>query len=288
MPSVAIICLCYNHEAYVEEALNSVLQQSYKSWELIIVDDASPDNSVQKILRFKQENASVNIKTVFFETNQGNCKAFNKALSLTKADYIIDLAADDVLMSDRIASGVKAMETNRKTALNFSNAFYIKEKGDIIRPHYPVNAMGHSSILVPEGDVFAEIIKRYFICSPTMMYRASYLKELGGYDEDLAYEDFDIMVRLARNYHFSYTDRILVKKRLLKTSMSKNQYKSGNLQLISTLKICIKIYYLIQNKIEKNALLKRIAFEAKQSFLHGRVYLFLKFTRLWVKTFLRK
>lgn len=284
MPKVAIICLCYNHEAYVIEALESVLQQTYKNWELIVVDDASKDNSVKKIEEFKQKNASSNTQSIYLGENIGNCKAFNKALSLTDADYIIDLAADDILLPERIALGVKAMENNKKVALNFSNAYYITKDGDIINPHYPVNEVGQSKIPVHDGNLFTEIIKRYFICSPTMMYRASFLKELGGYDEALAYEDFDIKIRLSNKYPFSYTDSILVKKRVLNTAMSQNQYKRNNAQLASTLKICEKIYTLTSEKSDKNALLKRIFFEAKQSLLFGRVYLFLKFSRLWVKT----
>jgi glycosyltransferase involved in cell wall biosynthesis len=288
LSKVAIICLCFNHEAFVAEALESVFQQTYKNWELIVVDDASVDNSASKIEAFKKKNSSVNLQTIYLDKNIGNCKAFNKALALTNADYIVDLAADDVLLPERVALAVEAMETNNNIALNFSNANYINEKGEILNSHYPVDSEGKTKIVVPEDDVFTEIIKRYYICSPTMVYRASYLKKLGGYDENLAYEDFDIKIRLARHYPFSYTDRILVHKRVLKSAMSQKQYKRGNLQLASTFIICCKIYLLINNRTEKKALLKRINFEAKQSFLYGRVHIFFNFTRLWVKTFLKK
>lgn len=288
MPKIAIICLCYNHEAYVTEALQSVLDQTSTNWELIVVDDASNDESVKKIEAFVHKNLITPIQTIYLEENVGNCKAFNKALALTKADYIIDLAADDVLLPERVALAIEAMDNSKDIALNFSNAYYISENGETLKPHYPINQSGQTRIPIPQGDVFTEIIKRYFICSPTMVYRASYLKKLGGYDESLAYEDFDIKIRLARDHPFSYTDKILVKKRVLKSAMSQKQYKKGNLQLASTLKICHKIYLLIENKTEKKALLKRIAYEAKQSFLFGRVHLLLNFSSLWVKTFLKK
>ncbi len=287
MTKVAVICLCYNHTSYVAEALQSVLNQTYHDWELIIVDDASVDDSVEKIQEFVEANNSFSIQTVFSSTNDGNCKSFNKALAHTNADYIIDLAADDILLPDRLASAVESMEVNDNIALNFSNAHYISETGKVLYPHYPVNSSGNSKVEVPQGDVFTEIIKRYFICSPTMVYRASYLKQLGGYDENLAYEDFDIKIRMARDYPFSYTDKILVSKRIVKTSMSENQYKRNNRQLDSTLQICFKIYLLLQNKNERNALLRRVAFEGRQSFFNGRMLLFLKFSSLWVKTIFR-
>lgn len=285
MPKVAVICLCYNHEAYVKETLESVVQQTYKDWELIIVDDASEDNSTEEIAEFIHEHSSYPIRSIFNKQNSGNCKAFNKALALTDANYIIDLAADDILLPERLAEGIKNMEKTPEVAINFSNASYINASGNFLNVHYAVNGMGEAIEQVPSGNVFEDVIRRYFICSPTMMYRGSYLRKAGGYDENLAYEDFDLKIRLARFYPFSYTDKILVQKRVLPTSMSQTQYRRGNKQLNSTYIICKKIYSLVQNKEEKLALLSRIAYEAKQALLFMRMALFVKFSSLWVKTF---
>jgi glycosyltransferase involved in cell wall biosynthesis len=284
---VVVICLCYNHEKYVQDAIQSVLNQTYPT-ELIIVDDASTDNSVQKIKDFIDLHPDKNIKTLFLNENIGNCKAFNKALELTDADYIIDLASDDRLLPQRIEKGVRNMERDRDVAINFTNANYIDEQGAKLKTHYKIDESGHSTEVIPEGDLFHHILSRYFICSPSMMYRSSFLKEIGGYDEDLAYEDFDIMLRLSRNHPVSYVDDILVEKRVLSNSMSHDQYKKGNKQLYSTLMICHKAFSMLQNKREKKAILKRIFYEAKQAFLHKRFILFFAFINLAVKTILQK
>jgi len=284
---VAVICLCYNHEKYVQEAMESVLFQTYIT-ELIIVDDASTDNSIEKIKQCVSLHSDKEIKPLFLKENIGNCKAFNRALRMTEADYIIDLAADDVLLPKRVAEGVTNMEANPQVAVNFTNALYIDEAGKKLNSHFRVDQDGKTVEQVPEGNLFHHILERYFVCSPSMMYRASYLNEIGGYDEGLAYEDFDIMLRLSRNHPFSYTDEILVKKRVLPTSMSKKQYKKGNQQLISTLRIVEKAYGMIRNKEEKRALLKRIIYEAKQAFINKRFLLFLAFTNLCFKTILQK
>lgn len=284
---VAVICLCYNHELYVEQAMQSALAQSYPI-ELIVVDDASIDNSVERISDFIKQHSTLNIKTLFFEKNVGNCKAFNEALALTNAQYIIDLAADDILLPKRVEEGVKDMESHQEVAINFTNANYIDDKANFIKSHYRIDDRGKAEEKIPEGDLFAEILERYFICSPTLMYRASYLKDIGGYDEKLAYEDFDIMLRLSRNHLVSYTDQVLVEKRVLKASMVTKQYKKGNRQLISTLQICNKAFEMIQNKKEKRALLMRITYEAKQAFIHKRFILFLSFINLGYKIILQK
>lgn len=283
----AVICLCHNQEQYVEDAMSSVLQQTYPT-ELVVVDDASSDNSVKVIQQFIDSHPDENIKTLFFKENLGNCRAFNAALELTEADYIIDLASDDVLMPERVELGVEDLDSNCHSAINFTNANYINEEGHFLSTHYPVNEMGCSTIKVPTGLVFKNILERYYICSPTMMYRASFLRSIGGYDETLAYEDFDVMIRLSRKHPFSFTDKVLVKKRILPTSMSKKQYKKESKQLLSTLKICYKAYHMLQTKSDKKALIKRLIYEGKQAFLHKRFLLFFAFITLEFKTILRK
>jgi len=283
----AVICLCYNHQNYVIEAMDSVLSQEY-STELIIVDDASDDESVQEINRFITLHPQREIKTLFLKENVGNCKAFNQALKMTNADYIIDLAADDILLPRRVSRGIENMEANAAVAVNFTNAVYIDEAGKELKPHYSVDQEHHSVETVPEGDLFQQILEQYFICSPSMMYRGSFLRRIGGYDEELGYEDFDIMLRLSRNHPFSYTDEILVKKRVLYDSMSRKQYKKGNSQLISTLKICSKAYLMVRNRKEKLSLLRRIIYEAKQAFVNKRFLLFSAFLNLGFKTILQK
>lgn len=283
----AVICLCHNHEKFVFEAMESVLNQSVPT-ELIVVDDASSDNSVEVIKNYLAEHPEEAIQSLFLRENVGNCKAFNAGLKLTSADFVIDLAADDILLDERVAEGVKSLGSAPTVAINFTNANYIDEAGQFIKHHYQIDDKGKSVEAVPQGDVFQQILKRYFICSPSMMYRASFLQEIGGYDEALAYEDFDIMIRLSRDYPFSYTDKVLVEKRVLKGSMSTKQYKKGNSQLKSTLVICEKAFLLLKEQSEKKALLQRISFEAKQAFIHKRFLLLLSFISLGIKTIFKK
>lgn len=287
MPKVAVICLCYNQAEFVQQALESVINQTYKDWELIVVDDASSDNSLWEIEQFKLKNETVPIRTIFLGENIGNCRAFNQALFSTEAKYVIDLAADDILLPERIEEGLRNLELHKEVAVNFSNAEYIDRNGNFLSTHYPIGPLKKSAVFIPEGNVFEDVIKRYFICSPTMMIRATHLKDQGGYDEKLAYEDFDMIIRLAHKYKFSYTDKILVQKRELSWSMSSKQYKFGNKQLASTLVICYKIFSLVDNTPQKKALLSRIAYESKQALLFGRVRLFFGFVRLGIKTLLK-
>lgn len=257
-PLVSIICICYNHERFVVEALESVWNQSYAEIELIIVDDASTDNSVEVIKSHIQNHLEV--ETLFLPTNIGNCKAFNRALQLAKGEYIIDLAADDVLLPKRVECGVKQFQQlDSSYGLIFSDAEWISEAGYHVYNHsqrFPHHA-------IPQGDVYEELIKRYFICPPTMMYRRELVDKLQGYDENLLYEDFDFQIRAARQFKFSYDPEILVKKRIVEGSLSEKQFKRNDKQRYSTFSVCKKAMLLNRNKSEQLALQKRIWYEMR-------------------------
>jgi glycosyltransferase involved in cell wall biosynthesis len=263
-PLISIICLCYNQAAFVEEAIASVWAQSYPAIELIVVDDGSTDASVDKIRQLLQHKPEV--RFLELKENLGNCRAFNRGLQCSKGKYIIDLAADDVLLPERVAEGVKALEAAGETfAVHFTDALYINLEGRPLKQHYSHDDRGVLIEKVPQGWVYADVLQRYFICTPTMMMRRSVLEALGGYDELLAYEDFDFWVRSARDWQYCFTDQVLVKKRIVPYSWSSRQYERKSRQLESTLRVCLKAQQLNRSAAEDKALAKRLAYEIRQA-----------------------
>lgn len=281
-PLVSVICLCYNHEEFVEEAILSVVKQTYENIQLIVVDDASTDNSRQVIERVIAE--SPGIIYLPLKTNHDNCAAFNIGLKAVKGEYVIDLAADDILCPDRVSAGIKAFRAcDSSYGVNISNSETIDEAGNFVQYHYPVDDQGHALIQVPEGDVFIDVIQRYFISPPTIMFKKEVIDRLEGYDESLTYEDFDFWVRSSRHYKYVYTDAVLVKKRIVKGSKSQKQFKIWSRDLITTYHVCEKASRLVRNDGENTALKKRIRYEIKQSVRFLSFGLALKYVRLLKK-----
>lgn len=279
-PLVSIICLCYNQEKFVKEAIYSVLNQTYKQIELIVVDDASTDGSVNEILTVLKNYPEVQF--IALKNNNGNCKAFNFALDKAKGEYIIDLAADDVLLPERVALGITAFQTHGpKYGVNFSDAAYIDADSKFIRYHYAREKNGSLKSKVPVEDVYKEVLSNYFICPPTFMAKKEVFDQLGGYDESLAYEDFDFFVRSSRKFKFCYTDKVLVQKRVLPASLSAKQYKPNSLQLLSTFHICEKAFILNKTKEEHLALKKRIRYELTQALISKNYPIAKKFLELY-------
>jgi len=278
LPRVTVICLCYNQERFVAEAIFSVLAQTYPNIQLIVTDDASTDNSVAIIKDCLSSNHQ--IEFIPLSKNSGNCKAFNEALRLAEGEFIIDLAADDILLPERVSQGVTALRRTGETFdVNFTDADWIAEDGKHLYRHS--DRFPHETI--PEGNIYRDLIERFFICSPTMMFSRNVIEALGGYDESLAYEDFDFWIRSSRTFNYCYTPEVLVKKRIARNSMSQRQFRFFNPQLKSTFRVCEKIMALNKSNDEKKALSKRIRYEMKVCMRLLNIPLAFDYARLYFK-----
>ena len=262
-PLVTVICLCYNHERFLEASIGSVIDQTYPNLEIILVDDASTDGSPELLRQFNNHSR---VQMVMLTHNLGNCAAFNRGLALAKGKYVVDLATDDILLPERIEKQVAFFEKlDASVGVIFSNCEYVDEDDNHLRYHYPVNREKQAKRAIPQGNVFADLLSAYFISPPSMMMKKEVLDKLGGYDENLAYEDFDFWVRSSRYYHYAYQDFVLTKVRKVKNSLSSRWYVPGDPQLHSTYLVCRKAVDLIRNGAEKDALIKRIKFEIRQA-----------------------
>jgi glycosyltransferase involved in cell wall biosynthesis len=277
-PLVTVICLCYNHSKFIREAIESVVAQAYPALQLIVVDDASTDGSVAVIQQLVNEHPSIEFLPL--TQNLGNCAAFNKGLVLARGEYLIDLAADDLLLPERIAIGVNALQqAGSAYGVHFSDAEWIGEGGKHLYDHS--DRFPH--VTIPQGDIYKELINRYFICPPTVMFTREVISYLGGYDETLTYEDFDFWIRSSRKFNYAYSPQVLVKKRVTTGTMANKQFRVWSSDSQTTYRVCEKIFELNETRDERKALAERIGYEIK---LNVRLLNFksaVKFFFLWLR-----
>lgn len=288
LPLVSIICLCYNHEQFVVESLNSVLNQTYKNIELIIADDCSKDSSKKTIEDWLDNHP--NVLFIPNDTNLGNTKTFNKALQLAKGDYIIDLAADDVLIPDCVEKQINAFLNSEQKNLGivYGNAELISENNTHIRYYYEVDSEKKTLKKPATGDIYLAMLSQSsMICSVSSMIKREVLEQLNGYDENLAYEDLDIWIRASRSYNFEFIDSVLIQKRELENSLGSQFYKKFNDR---TKKINYSSYLIIRKAIAQNktreenkALLKRLHYEMTKAYQTLDILLFIKYIPLELK-----
>ena len=266
-PLVSIICLAYNHENFVVETLNSVIQQNYQPIELIIVDDYSKDRTKLEINNWLLSHPDVQF--IANEFNIGNTKSFNNALKIAKGEYIIDLAADDLLLPNGIQMQVNAFQKSKFKNLGvvYGNAEIINEDGSFNSFYFPVDKNGKVISKRIIGDIYSSVLSTGdSICSVSALIKKSVFDFLGGYDETLAYEDLDSWIRASREYEFDFIDEVLVQKRMVTNSLGSNFYKKKHKINISTYKILKKAIKLNRSKMEDLALLKRVHHEIIHSF----------------------
>ena len=269
-PLVSIICLCHNQTEYVTEALDSVLRQTYPYIELIVVDDASTDGSKKTIQKYVQSHQ---LQFIDLKERRGNCKAFNQGYNSSSGRYVIDLAADDILMSDRVEKGVATFR-EKGVGVEFCNVLNTDAMGNSLGTHFKDNDNP------PEGDLYEMLIQRYIVSTPGMMISREVLEDLNGYDEALSYEDFDFWIRSSRKYTYGYTKEVLVKKRHVTHSLSERQFQFASKDQQSTLVVCQKIKQLNQVVSEDRALRRRCLYEIKNCIRTGNFGLIFDFLRL--------
>ena len=115
---VSVLIPSYNHENYVHKTIKSIIDQTYKNIELIVIDDGSKDNTFQKILEMKFECEKC-FENVIFETkqNEGTCSTFNKLLSKAKGEYVYIIASDDLAKPQAIEKEIEFLNSHKDFAL---------------------------------------------------------------------------------------------------------------------------------------------------------------------------
>lgn len=209
-PLVTIAVASYNHEAYIEICLLSLLKQSYKNIELIVIDDGSSDNSCEII-----ENLQQHYDFQFYQqSNIGFNNTLNRAIKMAKGKYFCYLGSDDIALSDKTAKQVDLMESRPDIAVCGGNALNIDPDGQIlakqkINPYQELNF----------DDVFVN--KKGFAAS-TSMIRMEVLYKEGGYDPTIQLEDIYMWLKLtSRGYRLAVLNDLLVYYR----KHSSNTYK---------------------------------------------------------------
>jgi glycosyltransferase involved in cell wall biosynthesis len=287
-PLVTIICLCYNQQDYVLESLFSVINQSYSAIELIIVDDFSTDNSKATIEKWLFNYPE--IQFIANDINLGNTKSFNKALKFAKGLYIIDLAADDVLLPNCVSWQLNAFQNTayKNLGIVYGNAALINEKGEFQSYYFAVDKLKKVIDKRITGDIYLSVLSGGdSICSVSSMVKKSVFDNLMGYDETLAYEDLDFWIRASRHYEFDFIDEILIQKRVVANSLGTDFFKQNDSR---AKKINHSTYLILKKAIAQNrsreehkAILKRIHFEIILSYKTSNLILIIRYSLLEIK-----
>jgi|LSQX01.2.fsa_nt_gb glycosyltransferase involved in cell wall biosynthesis len=213
MPQVSVIIPSYNHETFVEECIESVLQQTFQDFEIIITDDASADETVSRIQKFNDPRISLFRHT----ENKGACVAANNCLAHSKGKYIAMLSSDDIWMPEKLEVQVDYLNSHTNIAAVFGKVIWIDEDSEPITdpnfPYYQVFNVNNRSRF--------EWLHHFFyygnsLCHPCSLIRRVCYEEVGWLNSTMAnLPDFDLWVRLCMKFDIHVLDQNLIKFRRL-------------------------------------------------------------------------
>ncbi|MFT3929023.1 MAG: glycosyltransferase [Spongiibacteraceae bacterium] len=186
-PLVTIIIPSYNHAAYIQKTVESVVRQTYKPIELIVIDDGSTDGSQTLLAGLAAEYGFC------FESqaNQGLSRTLNKGIALAQGKYICTVGSDDILLLDKTERQVAFMESNPTVAVCGGNQLIIDSDGIIVNKRQRFEPYREFSF----DDLF--LGRKALIAASSAMFRADVLAEQGGYDPDIPLEDMYMWLKLS-------------------------------------------------------------------------------------------
>jgi len=205
-PLVSVLTTVYNAEEYLNMAIDSILLQTYKNFEFILIDDGSSDHSVHIIKAYSDPR----IKLIS-QKNQGLQTSLNRGISIAKGKYIARMDHDDISYPTRLEKQVSFLENNEEIAVVGSSFDIIDTDSGIVGASYHLDR---------DEDIRIEFLVRNPFGHGTMMIRKKILEDVGGYDINEPVEDYDIWWRIAKAYKVANIPEMLYGWRVVPTGMS--------------------------------------------------------------------
>jgi len=217
---VSIVVPCYNQAHFLDETLQSVLDQSYSNWECIIVNDGSPDNTEYIAKQWCNKDHRF---TYLYKENGGLCSARNAGISICKGEFVLPLDSDDILHQDYLIKLVPEFEKDDSLAIvSCYREFFRIDKSKIFYRDRP------------KGNTYRDFMFEN-ILMPSSLYKKKYWKEVGGYDESMkhGFEDWEFWLSITKKGHkFKIVEEFLFYYRKSKNSMLTDTLQNHRAQVM--------------------------------------------------------
>lgn len=208
---VSVLMPVYNSEPYISMAIESVLKQTFRDFEFIIIDDGSSDNSLEIIRSFKDER----IRIIQNDNNLGLIKTLNNGIQLTRGKYIARMDSDDIAMPDRLEKQVAFLEKNNDIGV-------VGAKAMVINQHSKPTGL-IMNVATKDEEIRTQIIFRCPFIHPSVMGRSFVFKEFM-YDERFPIaEDFHLWIQVMEKYKVANLNEVLIKYRVYGGGVSQNK-----------------------------------------------------------------
>jgi glycosyltransferase involved in cell wall biosynthesis len=200
-PLISVIMAVYNAERYLDRSIDSILGQSLENYELIVVNDASTDDSKAKLDAFRDPR----IRLLNGTERLGLTKSLNMGIEYSRGRYIARMDADDIAHPDRLEKQLSYLMVNSDTGIVGTNFYEIDESDSIL-----------GEVYLPQSD--KEIRRKIFrfnpFCHSSVMIPRKVFETIGLYEEEFMYaQDYELWFRILEKYKGANLDDLLMKRR---------------------------------------------------------------------------
>lgn len=193
---VSIIMPTYNRSKTLAKSIESVLNQTYKDWQLIVVDDGSTDDTEDLMAAYKEEKRIIYYK----QANAGPIKARNNGARLAEGEWLAFLDSDDEWLPEKLEKQI-ALAKDKGDVLVYGNFYYIDDNGKIIGEFFKDKTRPYS------GKILPDLLLDNFVLTSSVLVKKKIFDEVGGFNEKLDLtigEDYELWLRIADKIEFYY------------------------------------------------------------------------------------
>ena len=245
-PLVSVLIPAYNHENYIQETIESIINQTYPNIELIILDDGSKDKTWEKITELKPKCENRFVKSLFeTKQNEGTCITLNKLLKLSSGEFVYIIASDDLAKPQAIEEEVKFLQDNPDYALAVGDNEYVDSMGkQIFRTQKAFTSNIKNAKYKTVKEFLSSKLKIDFLSddfgSYKTLYKENYIpngylirknifETIGNFTKNAPLEDFWLMLQISKYKKMKYIDEILFSYRIHNTNTIGNSTRMREL-----------------------------------------------------------
>ena len=210
-PTVSINLCCYNSEKYLRETLDSIINQTYKDWELVIINDGSSDSTEAIICKYIKNGYPI---IYHYQENKGIGASRNEALKLSNGEYIAFIDHDDTWIPGKLEKQVDLFHANPNFGLVYSDCYFVYPGGKRV--------LGSRFFNFKRGHVFKEMLASNFIILSTAVVRKDALNEFGGFPDYKVAEEFALFLKIAKENPVDFISEPLANYRYHEENASKD------------------------------------------------------------------
>lgn len=212
-PLVSVILPVRNVEAYIYDAIQSIIRQTYKQWELIIVNDHSVDRTTSVIKKIHDKR----IKLLHLRDSYGISAALNLGIEKARGKFIARMDGDDLSEDDRFEEQVKYFHVHPECGVITSWIILINSQSKIIGREKNTDDVAYFK---------QELVKKNIIRHSSVMFKKDLINQYGGYNSDFdGAEDYDLWLRFAKYTTFGCVTRYLLRYRIQQSGVSYNELR---------------------------------------------------------------